>query len=562
MMLVKNMLIKWLAGETQPEWTGRILWIDPAKQYVFIFGMDDPAALPVRKTYDGIVTALNEAEALIVFREEAYALQAEEQFTQKQQQRRDQNWALIEPIVTAGEAAFIPAQRHHLIEAAEQRTGRAKRLIYEYLRRYWRAGQLKNALIPRHDRSGLPDDPPVKSNAVKRGSRRRHSPHPGINIDAVIKKRLQKGYQRFYVSGECKTLTEAYRQTLLTFFRSGEWVDADGVPQPILPPKHELPTLFQFKYHCHYQRDRQAVLIGRKGQSRMNTDHRPKLGSALQMAFGPGSWYLIDSTPADFLLVSSLNRSQILGKPTLYFVKDLFSLLIVGFEVSLEAASWVTQVLAIENATREEVVYRNLLPRAEAIVSRQGIEFKELHYFSQYGHDQQWYLKAGQKRRKVSVAYDPRTTDYIFLCLKGQAMEQCALLERDQGYVQREWVEVEAQKRFEAAQRVELEDDRFAALAELDARLKHIAKPAEQAAAAAREQAGLGPNGSTKNQREHLARERELERRKDTQAAGLIQYEVRPAAEQLPTSQQHLYIPHTDYSDIINEAIEEEQHHG
>jgi hypothetical protein len=211
-----------------------------------------------------------------------------------------------------------------------------------------------------------------------------------------------------------------------------------------------------------------------------------------------------------------------------------------------------------------EVVYRNLLPRAQATVSRQGVEFRELHFFSQYAYDQHWYLKAGSKMgqasRKVTVAYDPRTTNYIFLCLKGQAMERCPLLEKDQGYANREWMEVAAQKRFEAAQRVELENKRFQALTELHARLDHLAKPAQQAAETAREQAGMGKNTPPQDKRQHMARERSLERQKDTGAeTELARLEVKPRAEQLPPP--HHYIPQADYSDLINEAIEEEQPH-
>lgn len=724
MMLVKNMVIKWLGAESSQDRTGRILWIDPGRVYLFTFDLDDNTALPVRASYDDLVQALHEAEAVEVVGADDYLFQPEEQFSAKQVQRREANWALIEPIVTAeGEAAFVPESRGQLVEAVAQRTGRAKRLIYDYLRRYWRAGQIKNGLIPRYDRSGLKRDQPVKPEAVKRGRPRLYGQQAGVNVDQTIKKRLAKGYQRFYVSGQCKTLTDAHHKTLTTFFRLDQREDEDGVTQPIVPALASLPSLGQFKYHCHQSRDRLAVLVAREGHSRASSDYKPKLGSILLLAFGPGVWFLIDSTPADCLLVSSLNRSQVLGKPTLYFVKDLFSLLIVGFAVSLEEASWIAEVLAIQNATRDkvalcqeygititpeewpshylpefllndrgegesyassnlvnsvgvqvsntppyrpdlkgpieldfhlanhyaihqlpgggpapekrgdkdqrglpcltpyefrrgvisyilfynkshliknypfdefmiadavkpvpiqlwkwgienrsghlrtmppEVVYRNLLPRAEATVSRQGIEFKELRFFSQYAYDQHWYLKAGQKTgqtgRKVTVAYDPRTTNFIFLCLKGQAMEQCPLLEKDQGYANREWIEVDAQKRFEAAQRVELENSRFQGLIELQARLEHIATPAQQAAEAAREQAGMRQKASPKDQREHMARERELERRQDTGAAAeLARLEVKPVSEQLPP--RHQYIPPADYSDIINEAMEEDPSH-
>ncbi len=727
MMLVKNMLLKRLDDQAEVERIERILWIEPGRAYVYTFDVEDKSALPVWSSYAEIIEALNQAQAIVVTQTDRYLLQPEEQFTKNQRQRRDANYALIEPIINAGQAAFITGQRGQLIKAAAEETGRAKWQIYDYLRRYWQAGQMKNALIPRFDQRGLKPDQEIKPGATKRGRPRDHEGHSGVNIDAVTKKLLEKGYRRFYVKGECKTLTEAHRQTLITFFRIGEIVDEDGIIQPLVPSKSELPTLEQFKYHCHYPRNRIEVLTSREGESRTYANYGPKLGSSLLMPFGPGSWYLIDSTPADCLLVSSLNRNHILGKPTLYFIKDLFSMMIVGVEISLEEASWVTEVLAIQNALSDkvafcqkygltirpeawpchygpefllndrgegegyqasnlvnsvgiqvsntppyrpdlkgppveldfhlanhytihklpgggpppqqrgqkdqrglpcltpyefrrgvisyilsynkshiiksypfdefmiadevkpvpihlwnwgienrsghlrtidpEVAYQNLLPRAQATITRHGLEFKELRYFSQYAADQQWYLKAGkstgQKRKKVAVAYDPRITNTIFLCLQGQALEHCSLLERDQGYANREWMEVEAQKRFEAAQRVELENNRFQALVELDARLDHISSSAQQESEATREQEGLPKQIKAKDMRQNKHRERDLERQQATKengqnmAAELAEGETVQAVER-PERAKPMYIPQPDYSNLINDLGEKE----
>lgn len=723
MMLVKNMLIKWFNEETEAERIERILWIEPGRVYVYTFDIVDKSALPVRRSYADIMEALNQAQARVVSRYYRYLLQAEEQFSQKQRQRRDENYALVEPIVEAGEAAFISHQRHRLIEAVVKQTGRSKRLIYDYLRRYWRVGQIKNGLIPRFDQRGLKSDQEIKLEAAKRGRRRKQGNHSGMNIDAATKKLLEKGYRRFYINSQGKSLAEAHELTLTAFFCIEEIVDVDGIAQPIVPPKEELPTLEQFKYHCHYPRNRIEVLNAREGESRTSANYGPKLGSAPLMAFGPGSWYLLDSTLADCLLVSSLNRNHILGKPTVYFAKDLFSMIIAGFEASLEEASWLTEVLAIQNALTNkvafcqkygitispeewpchyapefllhdrgegesqqasnlvnsvgiqvsntppfrpdlkgpveldfhlanhyalhklpgggpppqkrgekdrrglpcltpfefrravisyilfynkshllenypfdefmiadevkpvpihlwnwgienrsgqlrlvdpDVAYQNLLPRAQATITRRGLEFKELRYFSQYGAEQQWYLKAGrqtgQKRRKVTVAYDPRTTNTIFLCLRGQAMEQCFLLERDQGYANREWIEVDAQKAFEAAQRVELENNRFQARVELNARLDHISSSAQQAAEAAREETGLPQRIKATEMREHKRQERDLERQQASQQ------EVEKTAAELVESRtekpRHVYIPQPDYSELINELFETEADHG
>ena len=229
MLLLKNTLIKWLNDEAKVDRIDRIVWIDPARTYLYTFDMGDKTALPVKRNYNEIIAALNRAEVLVITQDNRYLLQPEEYFSEKQRQRRDANWALIEPIVHADdEAAFIPQERGKLIEAVAKQTGRAKRLIYEYLRRYWREGQVKNALIPRFDQSGLKSGPEIKPTAAKRGRSRSRDENPGVNIDGVTKKLLEKGYKRFYVSGQCQTLTEAHHRTLTTFFRIGETVDEDG----------------------------------------------------------------------------------------------------------------------------------------------------------------------------------------------------------------------------------------------------------------------------------------------------------------------------------------------
>ena len=107
MMLVKNMLLKWLDDQAEGERVERILWIEPSRAYVYTFDIEDKSALPVWSSYAKITEALNQAQAIVVTQTDRYLLQPEEQFTEKQRQRRDENWALIEPIVNAGESACL-----------------------------------------------------------------------------------------------------------------------------------------------------------------------------------------------------------------------------------------------------------------------------------------------------------------------------------------------------------------------------------------------------------------------------------------------------------------------
>ncbi|MBD2741907.1 Mu transposase C-terminal domain-containing protein [Coleofasciculus sp. FACHB-1120] len=93
-----------------------------------------------------------------------------------------------------------------------------------------------------------------------------------------------------------------------------------------------------------------------------------------------------------------------------------------------------------------ENIRLNLLPTAEASVTREGcIYFKKLHYTCELAVRQQWFVKAKSKRSwKITVAYDPRLVDYIYIRLdSGKDMEVCRLLEVDQRFQGCDFREVE-----------------------------------------------------------------------------------------------------------------------
>ena len=126
---------------------------------------------------------------------------------------------------------------------------------------------------------------------------------------------------------------------------------------PVLPPSSELPSYEQFIYWGRKNADFNNTLIRRQGQRRFNLKSRAVLGDATQMASGPGSLLQVDSTPSDIWVVSGLDRSRRLGRPTVYFVVDTFSRLIVGFYVGLDDPSFFAAGLALENAMLDKVMY-------------------------------------------------------------------------------------------------------------------------------------------------------------------------------------------------------------
>ena len=81
------------------------------------------------------------------------------------------------------------------------------------------------------------------------------------------------------------------------------------------------------------------------------------MGSPDYGLMGPGSQYQIDATVGDIYLVSQFDRSNIIGRPVMYFVLDAFSRMVTGMYVGLEGPSWVGAMMAIANAASDKTAY-------------------------------------------------------------------------------------------------------------------------------------------------------------------------------------------------------------
>jgi len=360
MNLFVNMLIEW-QNDGDQGWIDRILWIDPAFTQVVTIHITDDGALPVWRRCADIQAALA-AQRARVLEIDPYAplLRPETALSESERKRRDEAWSFIASLVDDARSEILdPGKRGQLVAAIAKRTGRAKRLIYGYLRRYWQGGQTKNALLPHFDRCG------GKGKERTRAGRKRGCPSAvgratgqptGVNVNAEMREHFRRGIKVFYENRTGRSLTAAYQLTLEKYFHKGYEL-RDGVLVPTLPPADELPTFDQFRYWYEKERDPVQAIIARKGERRFETNHRAVLGDSTQMAFGPGSLYQMDATPGDIYLVSTLDPSRIIGKPVIYVVIDVFSRLIAGIGVSLEGPSWLAAMLALENATLDKVAY-------------------------------------------------------------------------------------------------------------------------------------------------------------------------------------------------------------
>jgi hypothetical protein len=118
-------------------------------------------------------------------------------------------------------------------------------------------------------------------------------------------------------------------------------------------PKEDFPTLTQLKHFYDREYVRSDRVQRKSNKIEYKKDIRPLHGTAAANVHGPGARYEIDATIADVYLLS-IDRCNIIGRPILYIVVDVFSRLITGFYVGLENPSYATAILALESAMTDK----------------------------------------------------------------------------------------------------------------------------------------------------------------------------------------------------------------
>lgn len=359
MELYTNLLTEWHDNDSAQKKIERLLWI--ADDNLIFIRLDDDCALPFQRSRLELESAFQAGDFHILDHDPYSTRQrGDEDLSDAYRKRRDSAWEAIAPLVSEADGKVFRAElRGRMVVEAVKRTGKTKRMIYIYLRRFWQGGQTKNSLLPYYDRCGAIGQEKGFSE-IKRGR-----PHAingkgyGTNINKEHRSNFRRAIKLHYETrngSHKRTLCDAYQFALERFYSRGHDLRR-GVWTPVLPPADELPSFRQFQYWYQKERDPRRSHIAREGERNYHLKHREILGDSSKMAFGPGSLYQLDSTIADIHLVYSFNRARKIGRPTLYLVVDVFTRLIAGFCVTLEKPSYLGAMLALQNATEDKVEF-------------------------------------------------------------------------------------------------------------------------------------------------------------------------------------------------------------
>lgn len=348
----------------------RIIWFSDCGTTAATIRVEEAKALPQLVAVEVLLDELKSPHARLLL-EDPYQppFAADEQLKERHKQIRDRAWRLVEDLVQQCPDIFVAHRRSKLIDTAIARFsdqdmgGRAMRAtVYGYLRRYWQRGLVPNALLPDYANCGAPGQARTPSDR-KRGRPRDYGDERGRNITEEIRRVFRVGVERCLASKEKKrwTPTELYSDIVKDFFCDKH---IDPETQRVVHSTSEaskqaggVPTLRQFGYWLKKDHDTLDLKRRRVGAKRYDKDMRGLLGTSSAHVFGPGDRYQIDATIGDVYLVSSINRSLIIGRPVIYAVIDVFSRMIVGVYVGLEGPSWVGAMMALANTAADKVAF-------------------------------------------------------------------------------------------------------------------------------------------------------------------------------------------------------------
>ena len=327
--------------------------------FVYYVELNGDTAMPKKVTLKTFEDEI-EAGILLAVSDPFFMSQDDKYLTPKQVEKRDGDWEVINSSWQELKWQLLEKKTRDVTfdEIAEKfnlKKLKAKRLFT----RFWQRGLNKNALLPDYNKSGGKGKERDLSGANKVGRPRKYALNndlnEGINITDDVKKQFAHVIKQYYRKKEQITLTDAY-EFLLRDFYSNKYVE-DGEVKYSVWDASIIPSYNQFYYWFKKYEDPQLDISMRKSKKEFELKHRPILSNSTQEADGPGTRFQVDATIADIYLVSSFNRSLIIGRPVVYGIIDVYSRLFTGVYVGLEGPSWIGAMMALDNMITDKVAF-------------------------------------------------------------------------------------------------------------------------------------------------------------------------------------------------------------
>lgn len=335
-----------------------VLWVCPSDTFVVLLDVSDDGSWPeVVPMEEALANARSGAWAIETG--EPPRVQLDREAEPAHIEKRDADYAIIRAMVEESVPdVFFKMRRSKLVAEAAAEAHTTTVTVKKHVQRYFHAGMSSAGLIPHYMNSGAPGRA-RKPGEAKLGRPVRDGHPPGLNIDAELRRLFRLAISVSYARNRRHDLVSAYHFCVRKFL-SLEIRHPDGRIEFVARPEYRatgLPRQEQFNYW--FRRDHDVVDVARRRQTERVYDMatKPLLGTSTAEAPGPCSRFQIDATVLDLYVRSRRDRRQLIGRPVLYVVIDVFSHLIVGMYVGLESPSLVAAMMALANAASDKVAY-------------------------------------------------------------------------------------------------------------------------------------------------------------------------------------------------------------
>ncbi|RTQ93701.1 Mu transposase C-terminal domain-containing protein [Lysinibacillus telephonicus] len=363
MELVENMLLRNKDGEII-----RIVFVNRFSSIIYVIAMDEGSRWPYTINKEDIFVAMADGEVTLLKEDPYFRHVYEEDLSGAEKQRRDRAYEIITYVlqqVEHEEQIYLRKYRQKVINHSVSVFQVSKNTIKDYLIKYWKGGKVRNALLPNFYNCGAKGRD-KKVSEVKRGRPRKYGIKKGVNVDEKMKKIFMISLNRYFYNEKQNTLKTAYELMIKDFFTI-EKEEQNGVIIPIL--KADIPTYHQFYYWYRAFNQLKHEVSKRHGSRVYHQKHRAIIGNSSQDAgLGPATLWQTDSTPLNVTCVSSVNRNILVGKPLLHLVVDVYSRLIVGFNLSFESLNAYSGAM---------VALQNSMTSKKQFCARYGIEIDD-----------------------------------------------------------------------------------------------------------------------------------------------------------------------------------------
>ena len=333
--------------ETKKEY--RILWVSKSSEPSYWIPLSDAGNTPLCFNCDEVTAGISTGHYAIL--PDTWSAKDMGDIPETWKQRRDRIWALVKDAVEKEPDIYEKTSRVQITKEIEEKTGFKRSNLYLYLGKYWKGGMTPNALLPNYENCGKSSS--LDNPSAKRRGRKKAEGAEGKVLTKQDTQNFTSALKKYYYTKEKISLEKTYQRMLQEYYAVR---DNNGDFISLLPPD-QIPSREQFLYWHRKNKDVLEEVRARDGERNYNLRYRSSIDKTETFISGPCAYAQIDATVADIYLVRQDDRNAIVGRPTMYFLIDCYSRMVMGMHITLEHPSAQSASRCILNALSDKAEY-------------------------------------------------------------------------------------------------------------------------------------------------------------------------------------------------------------